>query len=244
MPRVPILMYHRIGKAPRGSLVPGHYVAPALFRRHMTLLRALWYRTVSLDQMAAGLQDGSLPERTVVITFDDGYRSFYDSALPILRETGFKATVFLVSDLIGKENAWDLDKGDKPEPLMSREQILEAAKAGVEFGSHSKTHAELTAIEPERAWCEISESKSDLESNLGLPIRWFCYPYGAFDGATREMVQRAGYVGACATGAFANGPEADRFALGRINVRKTTSAFRLSRKLAKSFREEQRLPPA
>jgi peptidoglycan/xylan/chitin deacetylase (PgdA/CDA1 family) len=216
--KLTILMYHKIEPLHAGAQVPGHYVDPATFRKQMAVLRRFGYRSVRL----ADAVTQPLPKRPVVISFDDGYRNFQTNALPVLKEYGFGSTVFLVSEQIGGDNRWDVLEGDVSESLMNQEEIAACIREGVEFGSHSSSHARLTQVDQSLAWSEISDSKSSLEAKFRIPITTFCYPYGAQNEQTRRMVEKAGYVCACSTDKGINDSTTDRFALRRINVRRDT----------------------
>jgi peptidoglycan/xylan/chitin deacetylase (PgdA/CDA1 family) len=113
--------------------------------------------------------------------------------------------------------------GEVTEPLLDLGRIKEARAAGIEFGSHTVTHANLARIEPDRAWIEVSESRSQLEENLQTSVTTFAYPYGAVTPEVRDMVERAGYRCACGTSKGVNDPSSDRFDLKRINVRRDTT---------------------
>ncbi len=226
-------MYHRIGKVRRDSIVPGQYVGAGQFRRQMRMLEMLGLRTITLDEMAK-----SFPSQSAVITFDDGYESFFDLALPVLTEKRQTATVFLVSSLLGGKNEWDLKKGDVEEKLMTAEQIAGALKQGIQFGSHSATHADLAASTPEQLAVEIAGSREVLAKTLGNAPGWFCYPYGSNNEAVREAVRAAGFVGACATGKGGNGAKTNPYAYRRINVRSDTFLPYFWLKLRKAMRQE------
>jgi len=228
---VPILMYHRIGKRRADSIVSDQYVTPGLFAKHLRFLKRNGYRTVSLDEMIGLLQVKASQGKPIVITFDDGYESFYTEALPLLRNEGMTATVFLVSSCIGKTNRWDEAKGDVTERIMSKSQILNAALEGISFGGHSITHPDLRFCDDEMAKREISECKRELRDLLRIPIDWFCYPFGKFLEREQRLVKQAGYKGACGTEKGGNSSLTDLFGLKRINVRATTSTLYLARKL-------------
>lgn len=116
--KLPILMYHKVAEPNRASTLPGHYVAPARFQSHVAYFARRGYRTRPMS--------GPIRDKEVIFTFDDGYENFLTNALPILRQAKFSATVFLVSELIGKTNEWDTIHGDVEEPLMNLRQIKEA----------------------------------------------------------------------------------------------------------------------
>jgi len=223
-------MYHRLGPVRRKSIVPGHYVTARRLDHHLRVLRILGKQSISLAQLHRGFRgEQDLPPNPVVITFDDGYQSFADIGMPLLRKYSQKATVFLVSDFVGGKNEWDMAKGDVEEPLLARETILGAT--GFEFGSHTLRHADLTAVAPELAQNEIQRSREELASWLNQPVDYFCYPYGHQNADVRRWVHEAGYLGATSTRRGGNGPSTDPFDWGRLNVRVSTSGFRLLRQL-------------
>lgn len=210
-------MYHRIAPLNPASTVKGHYIHPRMFERQMRVLKKLGYRTVSLLDLA-----GKLPEKSLVITFDDGYENFLTNALPSLERNGFRSTVFLVANLLGKTNEWDRARGDVTERLMTLAEIREAGKRGTEFGSHTLDHADLSVLEKEEAWCQIADSKAVLQQSLGIEVPTFCYPYGRKTPEVQAMVGRAGYRLACSTEKGLNTSDTDPLALRRINVRSDT----------------------
>lgn len=160
--------------------------------------------------------------RRVVLTFDDGYQSFADDAVPALRESGFTAVVFPVADRVGETNVWDTAEGDVTEPLMDAATLRRVAEAGMEVGSHTLTHARLSQS-GDRLAAEVGESRARLEGMLGRPVDLFCYPYGDAPEAARSAVREAGYRGAFATTKGSAGAKTDPFAIPRINVRSDTS---------------------
>ncbi len=220
---IPILMFHRIGAPPPGALVPGHYVPKARFERMVRALRRFGYTGMRLHDAYQALQgQAPLPKKPVVVTFDDGYRHLIDRAFPALRREGFSATVFLVVDRAGGRNEWDIVQGDAPEEVMSLEEARGEEHGGIEFGSHGLTHVRLTAVSAEVARTEVTLSRQRLESALGKPVMFFCYPYGAMNPEVRRLVLEAGYLGACSTIKGVNVQGCDPFGLRRLNVRRDT----------------------
>jgi peptidoglycan/xylan/chitin deacetylase (PgdA/CDA1 family) len=190
-------------------------------------LTARDYRLVSLETAAEALS-GTSPRRDKLacLTFDDGYRDFYTHAFPLLQEYGAPATVFLVAGCIGATNRWDDCYGLPSVPLLNREEILELAAQGVEFGSHTVSHRRLTRLSTAAQKREIFDSKKALEDLLNHPIRFFCYPHIAHDAHVEALVRDAGYSGACGGEQAANSP----YLLHRVNVSQTgrlSTLFRL-----------------
>ena len=233
-PAIPILLYHKLGRPPRGARVPGQYVSPKLFGKHLGYLVRQGYQTVSLLDLVA--EGRPLPARPVVITFDDGYRCLYEHAVPALVERGFTATVFLVAGAVGGSNTWEQEIGDAAEPMLGLTEISEMRRAGIEFGSHTWSHARLTGLPEEEAAREIRGSRLRLEEALREACRSFAYPYGDWDERVREMVAAAGYEAACTTVRAAARPGDDPLALPRINIRRYNAIPRFAYKLWRAGR--------
>jgi peptidoglycan/xylan/chitin deacetylase (PgdA/CDA1 family) len=191
--RLPILMYHRV--APTGSAAMTRYrVSPEAFEQQLGYLREAGYYSVSLEEWRAAVEAKKpLAGRAVLITFDDGYRDFLTDAWPRLRRYGFKATVFLVTDAVGRSNAWDGGYGEEV-PLLGWEELHRLGDEGVEFGSHSASHRFLTALSPADVVREGVRSRAILERRLGLPINAFAYPYGDADPVVRHLIGACGYI--------------------------------------------------
>jgi peptidoglycan/xylan/chitin deacetylase (PgdA/CDA1 family) len=186
-----ILMYHGIEQVSQDPYKL--CVTPRRFSEQMTWLAEHGLRGVSIATLVAAMRAGH--ERGLVgLTFDDGYVSVLENAVPELLQRDFTATMFIVSDLIGGTNEWD---GEPVWPLMSAQQVAEVAAAGMEIGSHGSTHTHLPGLGAHRLRTEISGSKSKLSELLGRPIHGFAYPYGSMDASARRAVQDAGYDYAC-----------------------------------------------
>lgn len=158
------------------------------------------YQVVPLSEMARRQRtEQALPERTVVLTFDDGFRNFYTEAFPILQAYGFRATVFLVTDLCGRYNDWPGNPpGLRRSQLLSWTEIRELDSAGIEFGSHTRTHPDLTRLSPEQIACEMVDSKAELTDRLGHDVATFAYPYGRLNSEARRIALE-NYQAACST---------------------------------------------
>jgi peptidoglycan/xylan/chitin deacetylase (PgdA/CDA1 family) len=208
-----ILTYHSIshGDSPLK-------VSPELFAEQMEWLRDNAQIT-SLRAIASALEGhGSLPERAVVLTFDDGFQDFYTAAAPLLHRWGLPATVFLPTGYVGRTNGWpgQPDWVDQ-QPLLDWQQVAELAGEGFNFGAHSVNHPVLSWLPAPEAQQEITQCKAQIEERVGQPVEFFCYPYGRWNPAVRNIVNQH-YKGACATIARAVDPSSDRFALPRADV--------------------------
>jgi len=220
--KLPILLYHKIEHVAPGSRYPKNYVTPEQFDAQLAFLRRLGYRSISFgDYLSYRKGRGRLPRRPVIITFDDGYRSNREIALPLLERHGFTATVFLVAGQIGRTNAWDLD--EPQEPLLNAADIQAMQAAGVEFQSHTTSHPRLTRIPPAAALEELRSSRVRLAELLGRPVRVLCYPYGEHNEETKGLARDAGYEAAVIIRRRMNTDAVDLFALRRIPVTYLTS---------------------
>lgn len=219
--QVPILMYHEVAR-PADTASP-LAVPPASFADQLAALAGDGFSTVTAATLAAAWAgQASLPERPAVITFDDGFADFHQAALPVLAEHGFTATVFVTTGWI--EDAGTAPPAARPRPgrMLSWQQLLESAAAGIEIAAHSHTHPQLDQLPAAQLAEELSSSKRLLEDRLGVPVPGMAYPFGYSDGGVRRAVHAAGYRYACAV---ANGiacPGSDRFALPRLTVRRST----------------------
>lgn len=208
-----ILTYHSISDGDSPLKIP-----PQLFAEQMEWLRDN-ARVVPLGEIVAALADRKpLPERTVVLTFDDGFQNFYTSAAPLLHRWGLPATVFLPTGYCGRKNGWPgqplwIDQ----EPLLDWRQVEELARQGFAFGAHSVNHPILTRLPIGESQWEITQCKTQLEEHVGQLVEFFCYPYGRWDPAVRNVVSLH-YRGACATIARAVGRNSDPFVLPRADV--------------------------
>jgi peptidoglycan/xylan/chitin deacetylase (PgdA/CDA1 family) len=163
----------------------------------------------------------------VLLTFDDAYADLATCALPVLKRHSFGAAVFVVTNHIGGENAWDRLRGSQPHALMTGDQIREWAGRGIEFGAHSRTHADLTTLSDRAMREEIEGSRDDLAAITGRHVRAFAYPFGRSNEAVRDRV-RATFDCAFACTEGVNTVSADRYGLFRSMVQPDDSAIALA----------------
>lgn len=219
---IPILMYHQIDvPPPRGTPLRGLVVSPGSFARQMFLLKCLGYKGLSMRDLEPYLK-GERQGRVVGITFDDGYQNNVQNGLPVLKKHGFTATCYAVSSMIGGVNSWDRDIGVAQKPLMTADDWHVWLDNGMEVGSHTRTHADLTKLNTDAAIDEIASSKHELEDSLGCMVRHFCYPYGRFDASHGQMAKQAGYITATTTRRGQIHTNDDPYALRRILVARAT----------------------
>ena len=223
---VPALNYHKVGEIPDGTRHPENYVRPEQFRAQLKWLRAAGYNSVTVSQYLAYRRGSyTMPPRPVMLTFDDGYLSNYHVALPIARELGYSATVFIVSGMLGRTNVWD---DDIQEPLLSINHIRELQSHGFEFQSHTRTHQRLTEIPSLDARNELAQSRADLEQTLGTPVNAIAYPWGRHDANVERLAKETGYEGGFSVRRRMNFENTPIYALRRIGVNHTTSMKRFA----------------
>lgn len=226
---VPILMYHSIA-AEADPAYRAWTLHPEVFAAHVTYLRERGYTPLTVAQLArARAGEGPrLPDRPVVLTFDDGLADFYTGALPVLRRAGWAATLYAVAGCVGGASCWLAREGAPERAMVDWAQLAEIAAAGVECGAHTQTHPHLGALPLDAARDEIARSKAVLEERLGRPVATFSYPHGHYTAAVRRLVRQAGYSSACAVHHAFNHPYDDRFALSRLVIAGQTGVAELA----------------
>lgn len=172
--RVPILMYHSISDNLFGKSHPYYHIntLPDVFSRQMRWLRNAGYRATDLPEAWAGLQAGMDLSKTVVITFDDGYRDFYTDALSIVKQCGFTVTMFLATDRIRSTPA-RIEGAD----YLTWSDVRELHAEGVRFGAHTVSHPDLRSLGPDQLEYEVGHSKEVIEQQLGVAVDTFSYPF-------------------------------------------------------------------
>ena len=183
---VPILVYFGFSEDKTGELI----VTEKAFKEQMRFLKENGYHAITLGQLLDFLDfKGQIPEKSVVITFDDGWRSLYDFAFPILRDYGFPATLFVYTDFIGGKKA------------LSWEQIEVLAANGIDIQSKTQTHRHMARLEKEESFRayfqalerEISRSKKIIEQKMKKPCKYLAYPYGETNTLVIELLKKHGY---------------------------------------------------
>ena len=181
----PILTYHKLGPRPPRVRLKGLYVSEKLFAQQLAELHAAGFVAPVLGDL---LEPNPSSPRRIGLTFDDGFTNVLRYGLAPLARYQFRATQFIVADRISCTNDWDVSNGEASEPLMDAAQIREWLAAGHAIGSHTLTHARLTTISRAVAREEIFSSKKKLEDLFGRPVEHFCYPYGDYNEAVRDLV--------------------------------------------------------
>lgn len=185
-----VLAFHKIGQPPQGGWDTWNYIDEDTFAAQLRLLQTECYHAIDLDTFLDGMQDPSkLPERSALLTFDDGYRSMLSVAQPILSRFGFPSVCFVPTDYIGGLNTWDY--GNEPEePICDWDELRELQRRGVVIQAHGVSHRSFSELDAGSMAYEIQKSKGRLEDQLGTAVDTLAYPYGD-DGKQSEKTAAA-----------------------------------------------------
>jgi len=216
---VPILTYHSFdyGRAL-------YSVAPENFERQMQYLKDKGFNVIPLDELVEGIKNKKkFAHNTVVITIDDGYEDNFTYAYPVLKKYCFPAIIFLITNTIGTHAG-----------SLSWDEVREMSKNNISFGGHTKNHVYLPSVKKEDAlWYEIIGCKKAIEEHIGIPVAYFCFPFGGFTEEAEMLAKRAGYKGACVTNRGDDVPyRYNIYELDRISVRNGNPYFSFSNLVA------------
>ena len=176
---VPVLMYHSIGFEKGNQL----RVPIEKFKEQMKFLKDNGYTTLSLDELYDFFNNNkAIPYKSVAITFDDGYEDNYVNAYPVLREYGFKATMFVITSTI-----------DKKDYCLNSNQLKEMQSNGIAIESHTVNHEELDKISYAKQLDTLKKSKAMIENIVSKEVYYICYPVGKWNNDTIIAAKQAGY---------------------------------------------------
>ena len=230
--KLAILMYHSISDhaAPKFKQFT---VSPALFADHMAYLYQHAYTPITVTQYVHALSQGAdassvLPERPVVLTFDDGFADFFTEALPVLKHFNFTATLYVATAFVNSTSRWLRREAEMTRQMVTWEQLIEISAQGIECGSHGHRHLQLDTLPSPVVQEEIILSKQLLEQRLGGSVSSFAYPFGYYTAGARRQVQEAGYTSACAVKHALSSATTDPFALARLMVKADTAVNALA----------------
>jgi peptidoglycan/xylan/chitin deacetylase (PgdA/CDA1 family) len=194
-------------------------VPPEIFNAQMRYLKDNGYSTVTLENYFDGVEITQQKlDKMIVLTFDDGFLNNYTNAFPILQQYGFSATIFIVTDFIGKSKTWDAFGQD---PLMEWSHLKEMSRFGISFESHTCTHPDLTKISDEAILQEFLCSKGKIEDILGIHVRYLAYPFGKYNQRTIQLAEQVGFRSAFIGGLSRGG----KFAKERFKVTSKENKF-------------------
>jgi peptidoglycan/xylan/chitin deacetylase (PgdA/CDA1 family) len=221
-------MYHVINRPPADAPFPGLYVTPDEFAAQMAALAAAGYHGVTLDEVARSWR--TPVRRPIVISFDNGYRSQYTAAFPVLRRLGWPAVENLqLSGLPSSQGGLDV------------RQVRGLVRAGWELDTQGFSHADLPTLTARGLRREIRGARLAIKRRYHVPVRWFCYPSGLYDDAVVAAVKSAGYSGATTVVPGWATSTGDRYRLPRIRVLAGTSPSSLLALITRT--RNDRLPP-
>lgn len=218
--RVPILQYHAVSDDPPGWIAP-YTVSPATFAAHLDVVAASGRVPLTVSQYVDGRREGTLPERPVLITADDGFADFASNAQPILAERDLPSTLYVTTGALADRRA---DSVLPPAAMLRSADLAELEAAGVEIGAHSHTHRQLDLLPGHAVAEEVSFSRDLLADVLGHRIRSFAYPYDLWRARVRRLVAEAGFDSASAGGEAYSSARDHPLALSRLSIRADTSA--------------------
>lgn len=186
--KIPILMYHYVEyvKDVNDIIRRRLDINPALFESHLKVLHENNYRTYFVKDLP-GILDGSIAysDKSIILTFDDGYEDFYTDVFPLLKKYQMKATEYIIYDYIGRKG------------FLNDTEIRELVNSGlVEIGAHTLDHLYLKKLPLSIAKTQIIDSKTKLGQRFGIKVETFAYPYGAFDQDAVDLVKQADYTAA------------------------------------------------
>ena len=212
-----ILAYHRISIETAPGLEEWA-IHPVAFRRQMELLRRLGYRGVSLREMLDSMESGD-GQKLIALTFDDGYLDTVETALPILSEFGFRASVYVVPANIGGTASWETEGPDSA--LASWSQLAQLVDAGWEIGMHSHSHpARLDLLSGPALVREASRGLDTLQKRLRTPVDSFAYPHGHYSDEAIQALKDAGFRHGLTRDAGLVTPTTDRYRLHRYELKR------------------------
>ena len=210
---LPVLTFHALDDRP--SVIS---FSPRVFQRGMAKLHESGYQALSLLEAVDYLCRGaSFPDRTFVITFDDGYQTVYDEAFPVLQRYGLSATIFLTVGQTGTAKLGGRLPSLNDRAMLTWHQVREMQKWGITFGAHTLTHPDLTRLPFNQVEAEVLDSKAIIEDVLAARVDCFAYPYGRCDHQSREIV-RQHFACACSDELGLMNALSDPFAIERVDT--------------------------
>lgn len=242
---IPVLMYHHINLH-KWDMVT---ITPAVFEGQMEYLYKAGYRTLKIDELISYMSGGlALPQKAVVVTFDDGWLDNYIYAFPVIKKYKINAAVFLITNRVEnaslqnselqtlnskltipthEESKSLIKNGESYKVVLNWKLIKEMLDSGlVEFYSHTKSHAKCSSLPEKELMEELKESRQIIEKRLGRPCSCFCWPYGKYNDIALAIAREAGYKAIFTTNHGAVEAGSDPFAINRIIVKDSIAWFK------------------
>ena len=184
--------YHGVDAVPADADPENLCVRPDRFRGQLELLLGAGFELVTVAELAERAAGGVPPPGLASLSFDDGLEDNHRVVLPILRELGVAATVYVTTGFIGRPNPWL----GAPSRYLTADELRELHRAGFELGAHTVTHPDLATLPEEECEREVRDSVAALEAITGEPVRTFAYPFCTYGDAALAAVRRAGLLAA------------------------------------------------
>ena len=211
-PVVDILMYHSVSNAEGPTSI-----APEIFAKQMAAIAEAGVKVISLDDLlSAKAEKTTLPPQSIIITFDDGFKDFVETAWPVMDKFGFSPIVYVPTGWVAKSENWR-GANDPARRLMNWAEIREMSDAGVSIGSHAVSHLDLTTLPDDALVAELRQSRKALEDRLGKPVPHFAPPYGLTTQDVRNKIAKE-YKTSVGTRLGRASPDDDVFDLPRLEM--------------------------
>jgi peptidoglycan/xylan/chitin deacetylase (PgdA/CDA1 family) len=215
---VPVLLYHSVSNDAAPKYAPWN-LPPAVLAAHLDWVLDAGYTPIGLDRLVGAIRgEAEVPERPIVVTFDDGLADFLDGAVPVLVDRGVPATLFVTTAYVEGTSTWLAPLGEGNRPMLTWRQLREVAAAGIAIGSHAHTHRPLDELGRSELSTELSESRAILEDRLDLRVDTLAYPHGYHSAAVKQAVRAAGYTAACAVRNALSSSDDDVMAVARVMI--------------------------
>jgi len=225
-----VLTYHRVTNE-----LPDKYIKVSVdnFRKQMEFLKRHSYKSISLEEAYAFIKNGKeIPKKSILITFDDGWKDNYLNAYPILEEYGFKFAVFLTVDKIGKDKQF-----------LNWDEVSLMAREGTDFGSHTLSHSDLSQLNNSQLYKELAESKRIIEEKIGKSVEFLCYPKGYFNLEVKRLAEEVGYQAGFSVLRGKNKAGIDPYEIRRIGIGNKDNLLSFRFKLSAAYEFLRRLFP-
>ncbi len=207
----PILIYHYVEELPGDAdeIRVGLTVPPAVFEAHLKYLSDNGYHTITLDDLYRYLVEARpLPDKPIILTFDDGYRDHYEVVFPLLQKYHFVGTFFVLTGTADNQHP----------QYMTWAMMLEMSRAGMDIEAHGVDHVSMGGRPYEFLYNEMLGAKLAIEGNVGQEVHFFCYPYGVYDAGAIQVLKSLGYWGAVTTWSGTYQSLGNLFGLYRIRI--------------------------